>query len=411
MHDQALIWNTDANLEVTSYTARLRELAGIGDACGRITVSDLWREDLPYSIPVLAHRWALDGESVSFDAPAHGTTFHFDLQPLFAPGGGVIGVSGCAVPVADPNTGQLSPNVYAVAERYAGVGIWHEDLRTGRATISGGLAAMLEIGPEAPFDVRTFDHPEDRAEISRVLTNPDSSERYTCVHRVSFGKGRIRTVRERLDTVFDQRGMAVARIGSLVDVTDLKERVDELSDLALCDPLTRLANRALLLERLAAAVARTARYGTLSAVLFIDLDGFKNVNDTLGHDAGDRLLKELAEYLQTHFRPTDTIARLGGDEFVVVVEDLYSEEAALSAAHKLLNGLARTFALGAHNVTIGASIGVAVVPRCSTVPEELLAMADREMYAVKRGGGGGVKLVACAPVREPPPTSGSLRTA
>jgi diguanylate cyclase (GGDEF)-like protein len=411
MHDQALIWNTDANLEVTSYTARLRELAGISDVRGRITVSDLWREDLPYSVPVLAHRWALDGESVTFEAPAHGTTYRFYLQPLYAPSGTVAGVSGCAVAVADPDSGQLSQHVYAVAERHAGVGIWHQDLRTGRTTISAGLAAMLDVDPAAPFDVRAFDHPEDRAEIARVLSDPDAAERYTCDHRVCFGASRVRAVRERLDTIFDQRGLAIARIGSLVDVSDLKERVDELADLALCDPLTRLANRALLLERLTAAVARTTRYGTLSAVLFIDLDGFKNVNDTLGHDAGDHLLKELSDHLQSHFRPTDTIARLGGDEFVVVVEDLYSEEAAASAAQKLLNSLARTFAIGAHNVTIGASIGVAVVPRCSTVPDELLAMADREMYAVKRAGGGGVKVVACAPVREPPPSSNRLQTA
>lgn len=411
MHDQALIWNTDANLEVTSYTARLRELAGIGDVRGRITVSDLWREDLPYSIPVLAHRWALDGECVSFEAPAHGTTFRFDLQPLYAPDGTVIGVTGCAVAVADPATGRLSPEVYGEAERHAGIGTWHEDLRTGRTTISSGLAAMLGVDPAGPFDVRSFDHPEDRAEVARRLADPDAAERYTCDHRVCFGQGRVRAVRERLHTVFDRRGMAIARVGTLVDISDLKERVDELADLALCDPLTRLANRALLLERLAAAVARTARYGTLSAVLFIDLDGFKNVNDTLGHDAGDRLLKELSDHMQSHFRPTDTIARLGGDEFVVVVEDLYSEEAAVSAAQKLLTSFTRTFSAGAQGVTIGASIGVAVVPRCSTVPEELLAMADHEMYAVKRAGGGGVKLVACAPVREPPPAPNDLQTA
>jgi len=403
MHDQALIWNTDSHLEITSFTARLRELAGIGDVQGRISVSDLWREDVPYGIAALAHRWALDGESVSFEAPAHGGTYRFDLQPLYAPGGTVIGVSGCATEVAAAQAGRLLPHVYAAAEHHAGLGVWHEDLRTGRTTISSGLASMLGIDPAAPsFAVREFDHPDDRAEIARALSVPEASERYTCDHRVRFGESRVRTVRERVETVFDERGMAIARIGTLVDVSDFAERIDELADLALCDPLTRLANRALLLERLAAAVARTARYGTLSAVLFVDLDGFKNVNDTLGHDAGDHLLKELAHYLQSHFRPTDTIARLGGDEFVVIVEDLYTEEAAISAAQKLSNGLTRAFHVGAHSVTIDASIGVAVVPRCSTVPEELLAIADREMYAVKRSGGGGVKLVACAPVRKPP---------
>jgi diguanylate cyclase (GGDEF)-like protein len=411
MHDQALIWNTNSNLEITSYTARLRELAGIGDVPGRITVSDLWREDLPYSVPVLAHRWALDGEPVTFDAPAHGRTYRFYLQPLLGPDGSVAGVSGCAVPVADPDSGRLSAQVYAEAERHAGVGVWHQDLRTGRTTISAGLATMLDLDPATTaFDIRSFDHPDDRANIERVLRDPESDERYACDHRVCFGASRVRAVRERLHTVFDPRGIAIARIGTLLDISDLKERVDELSDLALCDPLTRLANRALLLERLNAAVARTARYGTMSAVLFIDLDGFKCVNDTLGHDAGDRLLKELSNHLQSHFRPTDTIARLGGDEFVVIVEDLYSEEAAVSAAQKLLSSLSRTFHICGHPVEIGASIGVAVVPRCSTIPEELLAMADREMYAVKRAGGGGVKLVACAPVREPPPAN-KLQTA
>jgi diguanylate cyclase (GGDEF)-like protein len=412
MHDQALIWNTDTNLEITSYTARLRELAGVGSVRGRIHVSDLWREDLPYSVPVLAHRWALEGECVSFEAPAHGTTYRFDLEPLYAPDGSVAGVSGCAVAVDKPGELRMDRGIYALAERYAGIGIWYEDLRTGAVTISTGLAALLSADPSCgDFNVRAYDHPEDRNAIARVLADPESSESYSCDHRICFGDSRVRAVRERVETLFDERGMAVGRLGTLVDISDLKEREAELADLALCDPLTRLANRALLVERLNAAVSRTARFGTLCAVLFIDLDGFKAVNDSLGHHAGDRLLKQIADHLLSHFRPTDTVARIGGDEFVVVVEDLYSEEAAVSAAQKLLHSLCRTFDLEGHAVTIGASIGVAVVPRCSNVPEELLTMADREMYAVKRSGGGGVKLVACAAVREPVAKPSGTRTA
>ena len=412
MHDQALIWNTNTNLEITSYTARLRELAGIGSVRGRIHVSDLWAEDLPYSIPVLAHRWALEGETVAFEAPAHGARYRFTLEPLFGPDGNIAGVSGCATLLGDG--ARLPESLYAHAERYAGVGVWHEDLRTGATTLSPGLIALLGLEPGcAHFDIRSFDHPEDRSQIERVLADPDANEGYTCDHRVCFGQSRVRAVRERVETLVDDRGIATGRIGTLVDITDLKEREAELADLALCDPLTRLANRALLLERLSTAVARTARYGTLSAVLFIDLDGFKQVNDTLGHRYGDLLLLQVAEHLQEHFRPTDTAARLGGDEFVVVVEDLYSEEAAVSAAQKLLHSLSRPFDLDGNEVSIGASIGVAVVPRCSQLPEELLAMADREMYEVKHSGGCGVKLVSCAPVRETQPSAGGegLQTA
>ncbi|MBV8721294.1 MAG: GGDEF domain-containing protein, partial [Candidatus Eremiobacteraeota bacterium] len=351
MDDQALIWNTDTNLNVMSFTARLRELAGADGSRGRLHVSDLWHEDVPYSVPVLAHRWALEGECVSFEAPALGGTYRFDLEPLYAPDGSVAGVSGSATALGDAEN-RLDRRVYAAAERTAGTGIWYEDLRTGGVTISSGLAALLSLDPvTAQFNIRAYDHPEDRALVARTLADPDAGERYCCDHRICFGDSRVRAVRERVETVFDRRGLAIARIGTLVDISDLKEREAELADLALCDPLTRLANRALLIERLGAAVARTARYGTLCAVLFIDLDGFKAINDTLGHNAGDGFLKTIANDLQGHFRPTDTIARLGGDEFVVLVEDLYSEEAALSAAQKLLIGLKGTFDSCGHGIT------------------------------------------------------------
>ncbi|HTX58455.1 MAG TPA: GGDEF domain-containing protein [Verrucomicrobiae bacterium] len=97
MHDQALIWITDADLEVTSFTARLRDLAGLGEVYFRIHVSDLWAADEPYGVIVIAHRWALEGQTVTFEAPAYGSTYLFTLEPLQAPGGQITGVSGRAV--------------------------------------------------------------------------------------------------------------------------------------------------------------------------------------------------------------------------------------------------------------------------------------------------------------------------
>ena len=394
MPDQALIWVADTNLEVASCSSALRDFAGIGGADRAPNVGDLWSEDLG-EILTLAHRWALEGETVSFQAAARGTILSFELTPLYGIEGAVSGISGGVTDLGSLAETQLQQRVYARAERQANIGIWHEDLRTGRVTISSGLASLLETDANAArLDIRAFDHPEDRLDIARVVNDPESAEAYTCDHRVCFGDGRVRAVRERVQTIFDPRGVATSRIGTLVDITDLKEREAELADLALCDPLTRLPNRALLDERLASAVARTARYGTLCAVLFIDLDGFKQVNDVFGHDVGDRLLKGVADRLLHHFRPTDTIARLGGDEFVVIVEDLYSEEAAISAAEKLLHNFDRTFDINGRAISISASIGVAMVPRCSQVPAELLNMADNEMYAVKSAGGRGVKVVA-----------------
>ena len=346
----------------------------------------------------MAHRWALDGETVSFESASHGKTYRIDVAPLYGAAGEIVGVTGSATDTSG-RIGErgLRPGAYAQAEHHAGIGFWHEDLRTGRTAISGGLATLLSIDPNtSTLDVRSYDHPDDRVDIARVINDPDSLERYTCDHRVSYSESRVRTVRERVQTVFDGRGVAVARLGTLLDITDFKDREADLAELALSDPLTRLANRALLLERLSTAVSRTRRYGTLCGVLFIDLDGFKGVNDSLGHECGDDLLKQIAGHMLGHFRPTDTVARLGGDEFVVVVEDLYSEEAARSAAEKLLSSLEGAFHLRGRPAPITASIGIAIAPTSSQDPTELLAIADEEMYRVKRAGGQGVGLAASA---------------
>jgi diguanylate cyclase (GGDEF)-like protein len=395
MHDPATIWITDTDLAVTSFTARLRDLADLGDVYRRVHVSDLWGHDEPYGAVVLAHRWALGGQTVSFEAPAYDSIYRFYLEPLQAPDGRIVGVSGRAVDTAEAGP-ELPPGTLAAAERQAGLGTWNTDLRTGRLSISTGLASMLGIDPQTDrLDIRSFDHPDDSEAILRVVEDPEASESYTCDHRIRCAGGRVRSVRERVRTVFDERGMATMRIGTLIDITDLKEREAELADLALYDSLTRLPNRALLAERLAGAVARAERHASHCAVLFLDLDDFKRVNDTYGHADGDRLLVRLAEHLQRHVRATDTVARLAGDEFVLLLEDLYSEEAAVSAAHKLLRSFDEPFFIDDDRaLSIGASIGIAVAPRCSTNPSELLALADHEMYVVKRNGGRGVKLAA-----------------
>jgi diguanylate cyclase (GGDEF)-like protein/PAS domain S-box-containing protein len=168
----------------------------------------------------------------------------------------------------------------------------------------------------------------------------------------------------------------------------VRVREEALTKLALTDPLTGLANRALLLDRLQQAILKQDRVDTLVTVLFIDLDRFKAVNDTLGHAAGDQLLLRIAARFRAELRPTDTIARHGGDEFVVMCEDLSSPTVAIEIAERLLRAVSEPVTIDGHEVKTSASIGIAVAEAddAEATPESLLRDADTAMYEAKEVG-------------------------
>jgi len=186
----------------------------------------------------------------------------------------------------------------------------------------------------------------------------------------------------------------------LEQTSNLMRQTDELKDVAARDPLTGLINRSLLHDRLERALSRAIRSRQVVAVVFIDLDGFKPVNDTHGHDVGDELLIEVARRLRRNMRDSDTAARLGGDEFVLILESV-SKPGALRVANAVLSDIAAIASVEGRAVEVSASLGVAVWESATGPvpdPKELLTRADRAMYIAKRAGKGQIRAAGAEPL-------------
>ena len=184
----------------------------------------------------------------------------------------------------------------------------------------------------------------------------------------------------------DDAGTVIAATGIARDVTELKVKEAYLSHRALHDALTGLPNRVLILDRLEAALARIQRHNAYLAVLYLDLDRFKTVNDNLGHEAGDRLLQVVGRKLQETLRPSDSVARLGGDEFAAVLPDLHDPIEAVHVAERLLTAIAEPVDLGHGTLVTTVSIGIAGSAEGGISAGELLRRADFAMYKAKDRG-------------------------
>ena len=185
----------------------------------------------------------------------------------------------------------------------------------------------------------------------------------------------------------DSSGESSFHVVVLSDITEQKRAEQELRYLANYDALTSLPNRTLLSERLARAIVRARREGGYVALLFLDLDRFKHVNDSLGHAVGDRVLRAAAERVQNAVGPQHTVARLGGDEFTVVLEGLVRPEESEEAARRVLDAFAAPLVYGDHSeITVSPSIGISLFPDHAQVPTELLKHADTAMYQAKSAG-------------------------
>ncbi len=189
-----------------------------------------------------------------------------------------------------------------------------------------------------------------------------------------------------ISAVHDENGEVTHYVGVATDITLIKQHEQQLERIAHHDSLTGIPNRVLLADRMRQSIAQTRRSGHLMAVGYLDLDGFKPINDSFGHEAGDQLLIEVAGRMESGLRDGDTVARLGGDEFVFLLLGLRDIHECEQTVTRLLSLIAQPIALGPETVTISASIGVSIYPTDDADPDTLLRHADQAMYLAKQAG-------------------------
>lgn len=189
-----------------------------------------------------------------------------------------------------------------------------------------------------------------------------------------------------ISAVRNEAGQTTHYVGLFTDITDMKENQRQLEHLAYHDVLTQLPNRSLLADRMRMSLAQAERNGTLAAVAYLDLDGFKPVNDSLGHHVGDRLLVEIARRLQASTRAGDTVARMGGDEFALIYNGLEHADECEQVFDRLLTSISEPISVEGRELRVTASIGVTLCPLDGSDPEILLAHADQAMYLAKQTG-------------------------
>ncbi|WP_420474984.1 putative bifunctional diguanylate cyclase/phosphodiesterase [Noviherbaspirillum sp. ST9] len=230
-------------------------------------------------------------------------------------------------------------------------------------------------------------HPDDVADVRNAAEQLPALGSMRCEYRILRPDGEVRWVEERSTAVQDDDGK-ISRVDSVAsDITERKRHELRAEYLASHDPLTNLANRNLLADRLNQAIIHARRLQRMLALLYLDLDRFKDYNDTFGHDFGDQLLKLVASRLQTAIRAGDTVARQGGDEFIILLTDLWTQDDAVEVAAKLLEIFSVPFEIDGRMLHVTTSIGAAVYPTDAEDVSELLSNADMAMYRAKEEGG------------------------
>jgi diguanylate cyclase (GGDEF)-like protein/PAS domain S-box-containing protein len=292
-------------------------------------------------------------------------------------------------------------HLLAESQRRAGLGFWEWDPDGDVLALSAEACALLAVAPGEVTSRSTYleqlVHPDDRGALEKTMdTTLTAREGSDFDVRIIDGASRKRFLHHYLERVEDVPGAGARVLATIQDVTERRHTEERIRKLAFYDALTGLPNRRLLEERITAALAHRRDTGGTLALLFVDIDRFKRVNDSLGHLHGDRLLKEVAQRLVRGIRPTDAVldgrriqsfvSRFAGDEFIVVLSAIPNPRDAGRVARRLLDALRAPIELGGKTISISASVGIVCAPADGDTGEELLRKADAAMYAAKQRG-------------------------
>ncbi|EWG11555.1 sensor domain-containing diguanylate cyclase [Cytobacillus firmus] len=263
--------------------------------------------------------------------------------------------------------------------------IFSIDLKKDQVYFSKGLEEMFGHEEKHPSRLRQYVHPNDMTRLDEFEKMLQEGQPGDIEYRVIQKDDMVKWVIQRSAPIMDNDGTVSKITGHIIDITERKQLELSLKQMAFNDDLTDLPNRKALDRHIGKALARSKRHGHPFGIMFIDLDWFKKVNDTMGHDAGDQLLKEVALRLGESVREEDMISRIGGDEFVVVFEGISKDEIE-RIAERIIKTAALPYLINGQEAQISVSIGVSLYPDDGESKETLLENADKAMYYAKNNG-------------------------
>lgn len=278
------------------------------------------------------------------------------------------------------------------AQRMARLVTWELNPETGIITWSRNVFELMDLQADEDISdfqefVERFIHPEDSYIFENLITD------FRNLHKVRnyefrflLPDGDERNMRSEIRAVRNAREEVTAIRGTMQDMTEQRMLEKELVHLAHYDDLTDLVNRSLFYRLVAQAISNSRREGGAFALLFLDLDGFKDINDQYGHDAGDRVLRIVADRLREAVRENDIVARMGGDEFAIILQKISTGEDASFVSEKIVVGVNREIPVGDDIRRVGVSIGIALYPDHGEIETDLIKIADKAMYQAKNAG-------------------------
>jgi diguanylate cyclase (GGDEF)-like protein/PAS domain S-box-containing protein len=291
---------------------------------------------------------------------------------------------------------------WAFALEGAGDGVWDWDIKANHIVTSKRWREIMGFGSDNPAEMlddwRARIHPEDLPTLVDTMQTclgapPGSAATCVAEYRVRDGNDQWKWVLSRgMAVEHDAQGEPLRVIGTITDINERKAIEERIRHMAQHDSLTDLPNRALFSDRIEHALASARRHNQKFALIFLDLDHFKPINDHYGHDVGDRLLQQVARRLQVAVRSSDTVGRIGGDEFVILMPELAELDDAYGLGEKIRRALNQPFTIDEYLLNISCSLGIAIYPDHGEDEISLAKSADEAMYVAKQSGRNSVRM-------------------